>query len=63
MPLQQGANVLRFYLSSGAAPVEASIYLWSHKSKVFFVFCFFTSPRRRSRGVHLPLEPPEQFVF
>jgi len=34
MPLQEGVNVVRFYLSSGAAPVEASIYLWSHKSKV-----------------------------
>eukprot|EP00277_Geminigera_cryophila_P005355 CAMPEP_0179423546 /NCGR_PEP_ID=MMETSP0799-20121207/11075_1 /TAXON_ID=46947 /ORGANISM="Geminigera cryophila, Strain CCMP2564" /LENGTH=385 /DNA_ID=CAMNT_0021197863 /DNA_START=12 /DNA_END=1169 /DNA_ORIENTATION=+ len=34
MPLQEGANVLRFCLSSGAAPVTASIYLWSHKSKV-----------------------------
>ena len=34
MPLQEGANVLRFYLSSGAAPVTASIWLWSYKSKV-----------------------------
>lgn len=25
---------MRFYLSSGAAPVTASIYLWSYKSKV-----------------------------
>jgi phosphatidate phosphatase LPIN len=34
MPLQEGANVLRFYLASGVAPVTASIYLWSYKSKV-----------------------------
>lgn len=34
MPLKEGANVVRFYLSSSTTPVSSCIYLWSHKSKV-----------------------------